>query len=211
MAPEISAALYLKDYFGVPCRRDALPVGVAATDELMAQLALYSGNKTPERYQRERGRLLDAYVDAHKYVFGKRALIYGDADFVAGLGRFAAEIGMIPILCAADAGRGLKERAGEYLSKAEDAAVYEGLDFVDMENMGQELEPDIIIGSSKGYPMSRALGVPLVRLGFPVHDRLGAARLRCLGYEGAQALFDRLVNALLAARQDASGVGYSYL
>jgi nitrogenase molybdenum-iron protein NifN len=85
------------------------------------------------------------------------------------------------------------------------------MDFVDIEKVAQELRPDILIGSSKGYHLSRALGLPLVRLGFPVHDRIGATRLRCLGYGGTLALFDRIVNALLEHRQDESETGYSYL
>jgi len=53
--------------------------------------------------------------------------------------------------------------------------------------------------------------VPLVRCGFPVHDRLGAQRIRLLGYGGTQQLFDRIVNALLEAKQEHSDIGYSYL
>ena len=51
----------------------------------------------------------------------------------------------------------------------------------------------------------------LVRVGFPLHDRFGAQRLLTLGYRGTQNLFDLIVNAVLARRQDDSVTGYSYL
>ena len=46
--------------------------------------------------EEERGRLIDSYVDAHKYVFGKRAVVYGEQDLVVGLASLLAEIGIVP-------------------------------------------------------------------------------------------------------------------
>ena len=57
----------------------------------------------------------------------------------------------------------------------------------------------------------RKLGVPLVRVGLPIHDRVGAQRTRHLGYRGAHDLFDRVTNALIEQRQDQSPVGYAYM
>ena len=37
------------------------------------------------KYQRERGRLVDSLIDGHKYVFEKRAIVYGEEDLVIGL------------------------------------------------------------------------------------------------------------------------------
>jgi len=53
--------------------------------------------------------------------------------------------------------------------------------------------------------------VPLVRVGFPIHDRLGGQRILHLGYRGAQQLFDTIVNTLMERKQEDSEVGYSYL
>ena len=71
-----------------------------------------------------------------------------------------------------------------------------------------DLQPDLLVGNSKGYALARRLGVPLVRVGFPIHDRLGAARVHHLGYRGTQELFDRIVNTLIAAQQDRDPTGY---
>ena len=59
--------------------------------------------------------------------------------------------------------------------------------------------------------MARQLGIPLIRVGFPIHDRIGGQRILHLGYRGAQQLFDRVVNALIEFKQQSSPVGYSYM
>ncbi len=167
----------------------------------------------PRKLAAERGRLVDSYVDAHKYLAGKKAVIYGEDDLVVGLAVFLAETGITPVLVASgERNRRLADAlftaAPELRGRTE---VREGSDFGDIESRIEELKPDLLIGSSKGYKLARSLGVPLVRCGFPVHDRLGAQRIQLLGYAGTQQLFDRIVNALLEAKQEKSDIGYSYL
>ncbi len=89
--------------------------------------------------------------------------------------------------------------------------VKEGFDFAEIAEVAPELKPDFLIGSSKGYKISRSLDVPLIRVGFPIHDRIGGQRVLHLGYRGAQELYDRIVNALLEVKQETSPIGYSYL
>ena len=90
-------------------------------------------------------------------------------------------------------------------------SIRENVDFMDIEEQAGDLSPDILIGNSKGYTLSRHIGKPLVRIGFPVHDRIGGGRIRHLGYEGAQELFDRIVNTLIEKGQDKSDIGYTYI
>jgi nitrogenase molybdenum-iron protein NifN len=75
----------------------------------------------------------------------------------------------------------------------------------------QQLAPDFLIGSSKGQSVARQLGVPLIRVGFPIHDRIGGQRILHLGYRGAQQLFDHVVNTILECKQQDSTIGYSYM
>ena len=188
-----------------------LPIGIRACDRLCDALAELSGNAMPSWLEMERGRLLDAYADGHKYVFGKRVAVYGDPELVAGLAGFLAEIGARPVLCATGA-RNRALRAA--LSALPDGAVEEVLedtDFGAIEAACERLKPELLIGSSKGYRMARALGVPLLRAGFPIHDRLGAGRLLHVGYRGTMQLFDSVVNTLLDAKQSSSAIGFSYL
>jgi nitrogenase molybdenum-iron protein NifN len=110
---------------------------------------------------------------------------------------------------------GARNRAlPEALASLPAGSVDEVLDDTDFESIGAACErhkPDLLMGSSKGYRLAHALGIPLLRVGFPIHDRLGAGRILHVGYRGTTRLFDELVNALLQGRQDASPVGFSYL
>jgi nitrogenase molybdenum-iron protein NifN len=89
--------------------------------------------------------------------------------------------------------------------------VREGVDFVDIECVAKVLKPDFLIGNSKGFTMSRKNELPLIRVGFPIHDRFGGQRLHHLGYKGTQELFDRIVNTVIEERQNSSPVGYTYI
>ena len=90
-------------------------------------------------------------------------------------------------------------------------AICSDVDFVEIEEKAKLLKPDVIIGNSKSYQMASSLNVPLIRMGFPIHDRFGGARVKHVGYEGTLELFDKLVNALLETTQANSGLGYSYM
>ena len=89
--------------------------------------------------------------------------------------------------------------------------VREGYDFESIREWSLENKPDILIGHSKGYYIARELNIPIVRVGFPVHDRVGGQRIKHLGYSGTQELFDKVVNALIEHKQSNSPVGYKYM
>lgn len=214
LAGQNSAGKDLEETCGVRCLSPGLPMGVQETDRLFDVLSDITGRPMPEKYEKQRGRLIDAYADGHKYVSGMRAVIYGEQDFVCGMAAFAAEIGMIPVLCASGAKTGRLGKAIEAVTDpavSEKIQIMEGADFVDIEEAAAGVDPQIFLGSSKGYSISRKLGVPLVRAGFPVHDRFGASRLLHLGYRGAAQMFDRIVNTVIQVSQEASSVGYAYM
>jgi nitrogenase molybdenum-iron protein NifN len=161
-------------------------------------------------YQDERGRLVDSYVDAHKYVFEKRAVLYGEEDFVLAMASFLREIGIVPVLCASGAGSSLFKSEINKICDSRTTIIAE-TDFETIAQYSRELKPDIIIGNSKGYYIARELGIPIVRCGFPIHDRIGGQRVLHVGYRGTQMLFDTIVNSLLQYKQDKSAVGYKYM
>jgi len=204
--PDKTAGALLQERFAVGRFRLGLPIGIRQSDALFDLLALCADRLVPARHLAERGRLVDSYIDSHKYLSGRRALVYGEEDLVAGLAAFLSEIGVIPVLCASGGRSGrLAEAVGRL---APEAIVRDGVDFLEIEETATLLRPDLLIGNSKGYPLSRKLGVPLVRVGFPIHDRVGAGRFLHLGYRGTQALVDRIANALIAAQQDGDPTGY---
>ena len=95
-----TAGRLLEERFGVPWRPLGMPIGLRETDEFFKVLEDLTGRITPDRHAAERGRLIDAYVDGHKYIFNKRAVVFGEEDLVVGLVSFLAEIGVKPVLCA---------------------------------------------------------------------------------------------------------------
>jgi nitrogenase molybdenum-iron protein NifN len=204
----------LQKKFSIAHHRLGIPIGIEESDRFFALLSELSGKPVVEKYAAERGRLVDAYVDGHKYVFGKKAIVYGEEDLVVGMTAFLAEIGIFPVLCASGGTSGKLAQAiadvtGDIL--AEQPEVHEGMDFFEISEMAEQLEPDLIVGHSKGYPLARKLNIPLIRVGFPIHDRVGGQRILHVGYRGAQQLFDLVANALIAKKQADSEVGYSYM
>jgi len=167
----------------------------------------------PLKYKQERGRLIDAYIDGHKYLFGKRAVVYGEEDFVLGMVSFLEEIGIKTVIAGTGGESGMLESAVRDLGTAnsKEIEVIQGVDFEQLDQRAHEIKPDLIIGNSKGYYIARKLQIPIVRCGFPVHDRIGAQRIQHLGYKGTQALFDSICNALIEYKQDTSPVGYKYV
>jgi nitrogenase molybdenum-iron protein NifN len=208
-----TAGTSLQKKFKVARHLLGLPIGLRETDAFFELLAGLSGRETPVPYRRERGRLVDGLIDGHKYVFEKRAIVYGEEDLVIGLAAFLCEIGVIPVLCATGGHSKNFEKAlrAAAPSLPAESLVKERFDFAEITEMAPSLKPDFFVGSSKGYQTARALKAPLIRVGFPIHDRIGGQRVLHLGYRGALELYDRIVNTLLERKQEASTVGYAYL
>lgn len=182
------AGVWLAETRGVPLTRIPLPIGVENADRFFATLSEAAGTPIPDRWLKARGRLVDAYIDGHKYLAGKKAILYGENDFVSAVGSFLAEIGVKVAL-----------------SGGPEA------DFAAMAEQARDLGADFAMGNSKGLFLARKLQIPLVRCGFPIHDRIGGQRIRHLGYRGTMNLFDLVCNTLMEARQDAAGIGYTYI
>ena len=98
--PQATAGRSLEERFGVTWHPVGMPIGLRETDEFFKVLEGLTGVSTPARHAAERGRLIDAYVDGHKYIFNKRAVVYGEEDLVVGIVSLLAEIGVKPVLCA---------------------------------------------------------------------------------------------------------------
>ena len=212
--PDDSAGTFLEERYRTRLTRLGLPIGIRATDAFFDLLQELGGRGMPEYYSASRGRLIDAMVDGHKYIFGKRAVVYGEEDLVVGLTSFLAEIGLKPVLCATGGKSGrFKKAIAEALSGLDSdiPEVREDVDFYDIETLARELGVEILVGHSKGYAFARKENIPLVRVGFPIHDRVGGQRILHLGYHGAQRLFDTITNTLIDKKQSDSSVGYSYM
>jgi nitrogenase molybdenum-iron protein NifN len=207
------AGVWLEERRGVPLHRLDLPIGIEKSDAFFNTLARLSGGEIPESYLKERQRLVDAYIDGHKYLNRRRAGLYGEVEFVTSLAAFLDEIGVIPVLAATGAeSPAFKARIqGVMKNCSQETVILQDADFAAMLELARDLEPDFIMGHSKGLYLSRELNIPLVRCGFPIHDRIGGQRILHLGYSGTLNLFDLVCNSLMEAKQNRFTRGYTYI
>ena len=194
---------YLEGIYGVPGHNVPIPIGLSNTDNFFTELVNILSCPIPEKYQKERGRLLDAMVDVHKYLYGVKAAVYGDPDMVFSLTTFMLEIGMRPVLVATgsksqDFGVRIEQIFEELRPDLKPVAL-DGIDFDSLNDAVSNCSPDILIGNSNGRYIAKTLDIPLVRVGLPIHDRVGAQRILTVGYRGALEILDRITNAILEA------------
>ncbi|WP_319560576.1 nitrogenase component 1 [Marispirochaeta sp.] len=176
------------------------PTGVEAMDAFIAALRDIADTAVPGEIESERSRMLDSYADFHKYLAGLRIAVIADRDLADGILRFLGETGASVSFAAAP----------DSLPEYKDVPAYGEVDYDRIDLLLEAHPTDLILGSSKAYPLVRGKNIPLVRIGFPVHDRVGGARILHVGYRGSHQLLDRIVNALLEHRQTESPVGYAY-
>ena len=202
------ARVHAQELYSLP-----VPTGVAHSDLFFQALSTLTGCDVPQEHLSERARLIDAMVDAHKYLFEKKAVVYGEHDLVLSVVAILRELGVTPVVCGTGAKTGrLAEEVADLLGDvASVCTMVEGVDFVELESLARQAGAEVLIGNSNGAKLSRTLNIPLLRVGMPIHDRLGASRIGLLGYAGTLAFLDRLCNLFIEAQQDASPVGYTHM
>ena len=192
----VSPGKYLEDTFGVPLYTVPIPLGIENTDAFMEALETISGKKRPAAIELERGRLLDAMIDSHKYNFAGRAAIFGDPELVYAVTQVCMENGIRPIVVTGDKNGKLSRMLPDNEMTSE-TVVLSDPDFKLVQERARTGAANIAIGHSDGRFLTEQDGIPLVRLGFPIHDRVGGQRLLSVGYTGTALLLDRITNTLL--------------
>ena len=202
-----SAGDYLEKKFGVKSISGSLPLGIENTDNFIKSVCELIDVEIPESIKKDRGRLIDAMVDAHSYNYHRKVAIFGDPDFVSAMTRFTCEMGMIPsVVCTGTSSKRFIEDIN-IISKEKEVSpvILAGGDLYDMHREIKKVGADILIGNSYGASMAKEEDIPLFRAGFPVFDRLGAQRIFTLGYNGGINFVDNLTNTLLDYYYDESG------
>jgi nitrogenase molybdenum-iron protein beta chain len=177
------------------------PIGIRNTDLFFEELSKLTGKPVPQEIEDERGRAVDAMVDSHPYVHGKRFALVGDPDQLLGLVSFIMEMGGIPahIVCT----MGDKKFAEEMQNLLDsspfgsEAEIYAGKDMWHLRSLMFTDPVDIFIGNSYAKFLWRDTGTPLVRMGFPLFDRHHLHRYPIIGYQGAINLLSSIVNTVL--------------
>ena len=202
-----SAGVFLEKKFGVKSISGPIPIGLENTDSFIKSVSELGDLEIPESIEKDRGRLIDAMVDAHSYNYHRKVAIFGDPDFVSGLTRFTCEMGMTPtVVCTGtESKRFIEDINNISEEKGVSPTILAGGDLYDMHREIKEAGADILIGNAYGASIAQEENIPLFRVGFPVFDRLGAQRISVLGYNGGIDFVDRLTNTILDFYYDEAG------
>ncbi|OPY56167.1 MAG: Nitrogenase molybdenum-iron protein beta chain [Pelotomaculum sp. PtaU1.Bin035] len=195
----ISPGGYLESHFGVPLYNLPIPMGIENTDLFVETLKNLTGNDVPENLRQERGRLLDCMVDSHKYNFEGRSVVFGEPENVYAIVKTCLENGIEPVVVATG---GKSNKLTELLKSCLNGCrgnvhFLDETDFSEIREKSKESAANIAIGHSDGRYLTEREGIPLVRHGFPIHDRVGGQRLLSVGYLGTTMFLDRITNTLL--------------
>jgi len=192
-------AEYLCKKFNVPMVKGPLPVGLLNTDRFLENVRTLAGGAPSAAIERERGILLDHMADTIQYTTGRRVAVFGDPDLVTAVTGFICELGLEPVVVlngspSKDFVADLSAVVKEYGFSPE---ILSETDLFELESKIKTRGVDLILGNSKGVEIAKDAAVPLVRIGFPVYDRVGGFRRPILGYRGALNLMDQIINSIL--------------
>lgn len=199
VADQYSPAVYLDENHGVSAYRMPVPIGIHNTDRFVESIASIYGIDIPDSIALERGRLIDGMIDSHKHSALGKVALFGDMDLVFGISSLMLENGVkVKVASTGSLAKKFKTRLDALLEQyGMDGRVMQDSDFETIREVIREDEVNLMIGNSNGKFIWEKDGVDLVRVGFPVHDHIGAQRKMRMGYKGSMMLLDEVVNKLL--------------
>ena len=161
--------------------------GLEVNDRFLQKLAQISGQPVPPKYRRQRSQLLDAMLDAHFYTGGTKVAIAAEPDLLLAVGSLLHEMGAELRCCVSPT----KSDAHALLPADE---VILG-DLEDFERGA--VDCDLLVTHSHGRQAAERLKKPLLRIGFPVFDRIGNAQRCQVGYSGTMSLIFEIANLMI--------------
>lgn len=176
------------------------PIGIKATDAFIMSLLEINGGIIPKELEYERGQLVDVMVDVHNHYHGKKVALFGDPDILIAMTEFVIDLGMVPTLVLTGTPgkafvaeiQGMFDAAG-----LTDSQVMAEEDLFAFHQIIKENPVDLIIGNTYGKYIARAENIPLVRMGWPILDRVGHSYFPVVGYKGALRIIEKITTALL--------------
>ncbi|MFT3740156.1 MAG: nitrogenase molybdenum-iron protein subunit beta [Breznakibacter sp.] len=190
-----------------------LPIGLRATDRFISGLSKAGCVSVPELVNTERGRLVDMITDMHQYLYGKRVALWGDPDQLIPLVEFLVDLDMKPVyIVSGTPGKKFEGRMAEILKERVPEAKFKNGAQADMYLMHQWIKEnpvDLLIGNTYGKYIARDENIPLVRMGFPIIDRVGHSYFPTVGYMGGIRILEKMLGAIMD-KIDASSPEYSF-
>jgi nitrogenase molybdenum-iron protein NifN len=189
-----AAADLLRNRTGVPDYRFDHLMGLDACDLFTEALAGIADVAVPEKIERHRARLQDAMVDSHFMTGFLRVAVAAEPDLLAGMQALLAGGGGEIVAAVSPVNADILKRLAIRQVRIGDLQ--------DLEREATAQQAQLVIGSAHAAQSAERLGLPLLRAGFPVYDRLGEYARPWVGYRAArQALFD-IANLVLEHHHD---------
>jgi len=182
------AAEAMQSKTGVPFVLFERLAGLGPNDDLMTFLSNISGRPVPQKFRRQRGQLVDAMLDGHFHIGGRKVAIGAEPDLLFEISSLLTEMGAETAAAVTTTHSPLLERI-----TADEVLIG---DLEDLERLAARC--DLLITHAHGRQASERLHVPLYRMGMPVFDRLGAAHQTMVGYRGTRDLIFAIGNLMIA-------------
>ena len=177
------------------------PIGIGGTDLFIKEVQRLTGCEIPQAIKDERGRAVDAILDSHPYVHGKRVALVGDPDMLLGVTPLLLEVGAEPIhiVCTNGDDEFGKEMEAFLATSPHgaNAKVWLKKDLWHLRSLVFTEPVDLVIGNTYVKQLAKDADIPLVRVGFPILDRHHLHRYPIVGYGGALFLIQMIVNTIL--------------
>lgn len=187
------AAAAIEARAGVPFTLFETLTGLKPADRFVSLLAQLSGRPVPAKLRRQRSQLQDALLDGHFHFGGQKIAIAAEPDLLFALSTFFAGLGAKVEVAVTTTG------ANPILRKMPVDEVLVG-DLQDLEDRAAGC--DLLVTHSHGRQASERLGIPLMRAGFPIFDRLGSQHRLTIGHEGTRNLIFEVSNIFQATRHE---------
>ncbi len=137
----------------------------------------------------------DALLDGHFHFSGKRVAIAAEPDLLYGLATVFVGMG-------AEVAAAVTTTGGSKILRHVPCEMVKVGDLGDFEMLAEGA--DLLVTHSHGRQASERLGIPLMRVGFPIFDRLGSQHKLRVGYQGARDLIFEIANIFESDRRQAT-------
>lgn len=179
----------LQGLTGVPCVILGSLTGLNNGDRFVWLLTAISRGQAPTTVRRGRMQLQEAMLSGHFHFAGKKIAIASEPDQLFQYTEFF--IGMGAVITAAVTTTG----HSKVLQMIPTDTVQEG-DLGDLEHLAADA--DLLVTHSHGRQAAERLAVPLMRVGFPVFDRIGSQYRLNILYRGTRDMIYDVVNIVQA-------------
>ncbi|MBY2967526.1 nitrogenase iron-molybdenum cofactor biosynthesis protein NifN [Rhizobium leguminosarum] len=176
---------------GVPYVLFRSLTGLENVDRFIRVLAAVSRKQTPLNVRRNRMQLQDAMLDGHSHMAGKKIAIASEPDQLFQFSDFFTAMGAEIVAAVTTTG------TSKALEMVPAKTVKVG-DLGDLESLGATA--DLIVTHSHGREAAKRLGVPLMRVGLPMFDRVGSQHKLTILYRGTRDMIFDLANIIQANR-----------